>query len=572
MKYIIFDFEVFKNDTLLGAFICDENLDVQMVKQLWNIEKIKALYENYKNDIWVGFNNEYYDNLILQSIIQNKNVKETNDLLINKNTKLSLNINLNYYDLMKFHQSSLKQMECFFGDKIDETEVDFNLDRNLTEEEKKKTESYNLSDLVTTYKLFLEQFDEIKLRLDLIKDYNLSLKDLCLTECKLAEKVFKISKTNNITTLPVYDNLKIENKDILNFFYQNKGNSSYNFYINDTLHIISQGGIHGAKEKITRDKDLYYIDVSGFYNLIMINYNLLPSSMSEESKKLYIKLYNEQLKLKGVNDFKRKEIKVLLLAIAGAMNNEYSLFYEPSRGNIIRLTGEMFLIDLLEKLEAFTEILQSNTDGIILTTKDENKFNQVINEWMERTHFNLSIKRLNKIVQKDVNNYCYIDDENKIHCKGELLKYYSDEPNENTYLKSSYMSKYPLIICRAVVDNLLFGTSIENTITKYKDNYKLFQFIVKKNSYDYLGLEEQQGFYVKTKRLQNVNRVFASNNLNICKIFKIKTRYNKISKCQYANLPEHFTIFNDEINDKSSIDINYNFYVNFAYKKLSEYK
>ena len=49
MKVIVFDFEVFKYDTLLGAYIVGEDKYVQ----LWSPAKIREFYyENY-NAVWV---------------------------------------------------------------------------------------------------------------------------------------------------------------------------------------------------------------------------------------------------------------------------------------------------------------------------------------------------------------------------------------------------------------------------------------------------------------------------------------------------------------------------------------
>ena len=50
-KIIIFDFEVFKYDVLLGADILDGNSRTRM--QTWNKEEIKAFYNANKESIWI---------------------------------------------------------------------------------------------------------------------------------------------------------------------------------------------------------------------------------------------------------------------------------------------------------------------------------------------------------------------------------------------------------------------------------------------------------------------------------------------------------------------------------------
>ena len=68
---IIFDFEVFKYDTLLGCIII--NKEDKKLYQTWDLNEIKEFYENHVNDLWIGHNNQFYDNIILQGIVNGKN-------------------------------------------------------------------------------------------------------------------------------------------------------------------------------------------------------------------------------------------------------------------------------------------------------------------------------------------------------------------------------------------------------------------------------------------------------------------------------------------------------------------
>ena len=96
MKIIIFDFEVFKYDVLLGAHIFNDK-DIE-VKQTWDLDEIRQFYEEHIEDIWVGHNNSRYDNLILQAIVQGMNetqVKAYSNKIIDMKYKPWLNIHLN---------------------------------------------------------------------------------------------------------------------------------------------------------------------------------------------------------------------------------------------------------------------------------------------------------------------------------------------------------------------------------------------------------------------------------------------------------------------------------------------
>ena len=52
MRIIIFDFEVFEYDVLLGTHIFnDDNIEV---KQSWDLKEIRRFYEEHIDDIWIG--------------------------------------------------------------------------------------------------------------------------------------------------------------------------------------------------------------------------------------------------------------------------------------------------------------------------------------------------------------------------------------------------------------------------------------------------------------------------------------------------------------------------------------
>ena len=76
---IFYDFEVFEKDWL-AVFI-----DVTKKKEhviINSPDKLKALYEANRKDIWVGFNNRHYDQYIMKGILLGMNPKKINDWII----------------------------------------------------------------------------------------------------------------------------------------------------------------------------------------------------------------------------------------------------------------------------------------------------------------------------------------------------------------------------------------------------------------------------------------------------------------------------------------------------------
>lgn len=164
--FVFADFEVFKYDWM----ICF-SIDGIHVKTIINdIEKLKDLFLNKLRDrILIAYNGNNYDKFIMSALHNGIDAKEANDHLINE---FNFNFNFHYSDRIKVGKElfwydpssrlggSLKTYEACEGENIYESEVDFNLDRKLTEGELKETESYCSFDVKMLIKYFYrENFD-----------------------------------------------------------------------------------------------------------------------------------------------------------------------------------------------------------------------------------------------------------------------------------------------------------------------------------------------------------------------------------------------------------------------------
>lgn len=584
MNIVIFDFEVFSSDVLFGATVLSNGQ--KSLFQSWNLDEMKDFYKMHSSDVWTGWNIQHYDNHILQAIIEGKNevqIKRINDEIISGQKKF-LRLDLNFYDLI-VNMASLKSIEAFLGKNISETEVDFNLGRKLTDEEKLKTESYNRDDLDQTEDIFYRLYSEFQLRLDIMSEFKLPKKALHVTGTQLAEMVLHAEHIDGIETWKVkpklYPQLRLKNEKVLDFYLNEKFKKKENLVVEicDVEHKLGAGGIHGAKKKYSAKSALYF-DVSGYYNLVMINYNLLPRSIPDEYKQFYKFMYEEQLRLKKINPQKRWAYKTILLSVFGAMTNKYCKFYDPYHGQLVTITGQIFLVDLLEKLEGKVDLIQSNTDGIIATPLpgiSEQDIVEIINEWQTRTGFSLKLETIYDIYQRDVNCYMYKDDSGEIHTLGEATKCYNklDKPFE----RSPFDAKEPLIVTHALVDYFMYNIKPEETIEKNKNNLRLYQYICKKRSFDWV---EYECTNVKTKevvieKIQNINRAFALKSDEYVGVIYKRKREGKVTKTKVQNLPPSVFVYNSEILSDSTVKmiqnkIDYSYYILRSYERILEFK
>ena len=166
------DFEVFLYDWLV--VIIDYSTRKKKVI-INNREELVHFYNKVKDKyIWVGFNSRNYDSTILKAIILGMNPKEINDKLIIEGMKphqISRKFNdilLYTYDTMVDRNSSLKQLEGMMGHMIKESDVNFNIDRKLTQEELKDTVFYCTHDVEETIKVFEQSKSDFEANLSLI--------------------------------------------------------------------------------------------------------------------------------------------------------------------------------------------------------------------------------------------------------------------------------------------------------------------------------------------------------------------------------------------------------------------
>ena len=195
----IFDCEVFAYDWLFvfkdvetGEYTIIHN-DNEAVKQFMA-----------RSPILGGFNNKHYDNHILKAVLCDadpQQVKEINDFIILKghngweNEFLSqYRVYFESFDLMDdcLVGLSLKAIEAHLGIPIEESEVDFDIDRPLTEEELSSTIFYCKYDVDATELLLRLRKIYLQNKMNLGRECGLSAsKALYMTNAKLTAAYLK---------------------------------------------------------------------------------------------------------------------------------------------------------------------------------------------------------------------------------------------------------------------------------------------------------------------------------------------------------------------------------------------
>lgn len=210
--------------------------------------------------------------------------------------------------------------------------------------------------------------------------------------------------------------------------------------------------------------------------------------------KLYSKIKHDRIEAKQAgNKDKSDALKLVLNSVYGLLNNQYSTLYNPRASATVCVYGQIVLYDLCKRLSAFCDIININTDGVAFIPKND-QYKRIKAMWEKDWNLTLEEERYDKWIQRDVNNYIAVTGD-EIKVKGGDVGRYS---------RSNYFNNNQLrIMDIAIVDKLVYGVDVLDTISEHLDRPELFQYVLQAG-HTYDGTFDEQG-----NRYQKVNRVFA---------------------------------------------------------------
>ena len=562
---IMFDVEVFKKDWMFVFIDSDDTNKRRII--INNAEELATYYEENKEEIFGGYNARSYDQYIFKAILSGEDPKKVNDYIVNGGkggnySKKFKDIDLLIYDVMIDKTKSLKQLEGFMGNDIRETTVPFDIDRKLTDEEIQEVVKYCVHDVEQTIEVFKRQPEELESQKALVSAFDLPTIYMNKTKAQLSAIILGAENKGNRyddynITFP--DTLMLSDKykyiyDWYNVPIHRCDKMSLNTKVMGVPHKFAWGGIHGAILNYSGEGFYVMSDVASLYPSIMIEYGFLSRNVNDRSK--YKQIRDERLRLKALKDPKQLPMKIVLNSTYGASKDKYNGLFDPLMANNVCITGQLLLLDLIDKLEiAFgnkCELIQSNTDGILVKLPDESYYDEYVKickEWEDRTRLGLEHDIYVKVYQKDVNNYVIVDNKGKYKSKGAYVKKLNDLDNDLP------------IVNKALVNKLVNNKDIAETITEC-NKLKDFQKIVKVGrDYDYVMFGE-------TPLTERVLRVFASKDSTDCGIFKY--RNGKADKV--GNTPDVAFIYNDDVNNVICPNkLDKQWYIDLANKRYDDF-
>ena len=570
---LFYDFEVFKYDWLCVIANPINKTETVIVN---NPDELRQYYNAHKSELFIGYNIRDYDSWIFKSILGGFNPFEMNEHIITKGLKgYQFSNTLREYQLIIFDllqlNTSLKQLEAFQGHSIYESNVDFRLDRPLTQAEIDETIKYCRNDVQETMNLFLQKKADYDVQMELINEFKLPFSYIGKTQSQLVAEIMEAQRVDTKDefnlSFPDYLNGIHKYAHIVEWFKKFKTDLEFTdeqkkFLYSQKLdidvagcpHTFAWGGLHGAKLKYSGTGYYLHIDVSQYYPSLTVKRNYFSRATSEEGKKRYDMMRRESIRLKKFPELKNKRngYKLCNNKAYGCMKDKYNALYDPLMANNICVTGQLSLLLLIEMLESIVELIQSNTDGLIVrlnSLDDYDLVDDICWEWEQLTGVTLAFDPIiTRIYQKDVNNYLFVDEFGEVEAKGAYVKNLSPLDNDLP------------IVNRALREYMINDTPVETTINS-ADKLIDFQRIFKVGgSYDYV-------IHGKDTYYHRCFRCFAGKTGDT--IFKVKngTRFDKV-----ANTSESSFIDLGEVIDKPVPDtLDRKWYIELAHERLRQY-
>jgi hypothetical protein len=571
----VFDFEVFMHDWL----VVFKNVQTkEYIKIINDVQALQEFHEKYKDKIFFGYNSKNFDNIIYDAILSGADpyavmlmlFKETPLPTIYKTFKIKY-YRPNTFDLMQdILGMSLKEAEGYMGMSVEESTVDFNIERKLTKEELDEVLRYCIHDVDATEQLIGYRQAYVRSKMNVCKLFNLPLTCLDKTNASLSALILNAKKADydDELTYDLPDEVIINNpkyRKILDLYVGRELNYKEKLKIDiaGVPHILAYGGIHGAIENFEYQGELWQIDAASYYPTLMIQYHYVSRNLKDVSK--YEELYHTRIAAKKTDKPKAEALKLLLNTAYGAMKSKFNNMYDPKMANSVCITGQLLLVDLIEKIEPYCKLVQSNTDGIMVIPFDKDKLKEEIDKWQQRTRITAEIDVCVGIWQKDVNNYVMKFENGKIKTKGAYVTQYL--PVGDLGRGTNILRNSARIVDIAVVDYFIYKKNPSETILEH-NVVSDFQIITKTGS-------TYTGTYWKHKdgdiKVNKVNRVYATKHQGYGNLYKTKINPDKsVRKDSIANLPDHCYVDN-----KGTMKIEYvdrDYYIKMANKRIADFK
>ena len=408
-------------------------------------------------------------------------VKQYSDLIINEDSGKDISLNVSVPNFLSwdisFHlpfdvrRNSLKKLTMSVLNKKNyDSSVPFDINRKLTKYEREEVEKYCEMDVNNTLDLFLPDPEDVKkkeenpkwemrtfaresydIRWNMIVEYFMTPRTLSNKSASFAGKVLcgedaKADLQNTVRvingrrvyySIPELAEKELAGTEVLEFYHKHQENPNYitekfECYLgpHDDSHLyqFGFGGLHQALINFG-STNLVNMDVASLYPSLLVQYSLM-SRGAKVNPGSYEEVYHKRLEAKKLSktthelkyQLLNEGLKLILNSAIGAMLSDYNPLYDTWSNSTICVHGQLLIFILAKRLfDAGFNIVQTNTDGIMIEKQDDVDFMPIAEQWMKDTRLVLEFDDIKILQQNNVNNYYCEFTNGKIKSKGFYL-------------------------------------------------------------------------------------------------------------------------------------------------------
>lgn len=466
---VVFDTELVGPDDGPVTFLfCAKHLPSGKAASLWgdnpeDMSKLQKLFNN-PNFTWVSFNGIRFDAPIVTAVLGGiplTQVKRMANRLIAENVPAWMiyrDYNLeapeiDHIDLIEVAPGVMISLKTYQARLKMKTirDMPFKHDDALNEHGRRILNEYCLNDVDATAALFAELGEAVSLREHMSEEYRIDLRSK--SDAQMAEAI--IAKSLGImragpAEIPNSVKYKAPEfiaprgpimQDILaraekHRFGVHRGNGAVilpDFLANEQVLIgdgsyqMGIGGLHSTHDKSVfveagPDCEIVDADVASFYPNLILNANMIPRGLGHQFITLYRNIVKQRMEAKKSGDkAAANSLKIALNGTFGKLGSMFSKLYAPDLMLAVTLTGQFYLLTLIEDLNDLSvKVISANTDGVCFSGTPERV--KAAKDWIEcygmLTGFEFEFTPYRKIALKDVNNYLAVTTDGKVKAKG----------------------------------------------------------------------------------------------------------------------------------------------------------
>lgn len=552
----MFDVESYINYFLVGLKHCDSGKYVIFENRYFNhvLEDYQKLHWIIMNMLCVGFNSKSYDmpmiSLALQGFTPEQLKKASDGIIfgqmlpyqIEQHFKITI-FPCNHIDLIEVTplQGSLKlyagRLHC---KRMQDMPIEHTA--RLTPAEMDLIVDYNQNDLDNSESLLKNLYPQLELRYSMSNQYNVDLRsksDAQIAEAVISHELKRLTgikperpkNYSNYFFYQVPENLIFQGPEFQHvlslirntpFMVGDNGEvqmpdeiSKLTVKYGSCVYRLGMGGLHSSETvlavKAGNDSILLDKDVVSYYPQIIVNQQLHPTHLGKAYLEVYKAIIKRRVDAKKSGDkVTAASLKITVNGLFGKFGNRWSIVYSPNVLIQITVSGQLYLLMLIEMIESVgIRVISANTDGVVITCpkSKESDLETIIKQWEHLTKFETEETRYSAIYARDVNNYIAVKTNGEVKVKGS----YSERGSSG----DTILSKNPeTMICNdAAIAFVSEGIPVEDTIYGCTD---FRRFVTVRNvkggatkSEKYLGKTIR--YYYSTKMKGDIRYVTSGN-------------------------------------------------------------